>query len=106
MSSVLTGPKCLVVKKTSSTTSCIRRHLVWQGCNHDQNSAIFNKRRRFTPEFRLGPVQLVLDLGYSVNEAAVVMGVGKSTMGKWVNKLRKERKVESPQTQPDDTRAA
>lgn len=49
-----------------------------------------NKRTRptFTPEFRQEAAQLVVEKGYSVREAAESMGVGVSTMDKWVKKLR------------------
>lgn len=57
-------------------------------------------RRRFSPEFRLESAQLVLDQGYSVREAAKAMGVGKSTMDKWVRQLREERNGESPKASP------
>ena len=48
-------------------------------------------RPNFSPEFRLEAAQLVLQQGYSVREAAEAMGVGKSTMDKWVRQLRSER---------------
>jgi transposase len=48
-------------------------------------------RARFTPEFRLESAQLVIDQSYSIREAAEAMGVGKSTMDKWVRQLRVER---------------
>ncbi len=48
-------------------------------------------RPRFTPEFRLESAQLVVEQNYSVREAAEAMGVGKSTMDKWVRQLRAER---------------
>jgi len=36
-------------------------------------------------------VQLVVDQGYTVKSAAAAMGVGKSTMDKWVRQLKNER---------------
>jgi len=57
-------------------------------------------RPRFTPEFRLESALLVVEQGYSVSEAAEAMGVGKSTMDKWVRQLRKERDGESPKASP------
>ena len=48
-------------------------------------------RARFTPEFWLEAAQLAVDQNYSVREAAEAMGVGKSTMDKWVRQLRAER---------------
>jgi len=49
------------------------------------------KRPNFSPEFRLEAAQLVVDQGYKVRDAAEAMGVGKSTMDKWVRQLRAER---------------
>ncbi|MFQ6371526.1 transposase, partial [Shewanella sp. YIC-542] len=45
----------------------------------------------FSPEFRLETAQLVVDQGYTNREAAEAMGVGYSTLGKWVKQLREER---------------
>ena len=49
-----------------------------------------NKRTRptYSPEFRQKAAQLVTEQGYSVREAAESMGVGLSTMEKWVKQLR------------------
>jgi len=41
-------------------------------------------RRTFSPEFRLESAQLVVDQNYSIKEAALAVGVGKSTLDKWV----------------------
>lgn len=41
-------------------------------------------RPNFSPEFKLETAQLVVDQGYSPKEAADAMGVGYSTLGKWV----------------------
>ena len=48
-------------------------------------------RRTFSPEFRLETAQLVVDQGYTHEEAAKAMGVGFSTIGKWVKQLNQER---------------
>ena len=48
-------------------------------------------RRTFSPEFRLESAQLVVDNNYSIREAATAVGVGHSTMDKWVRQLRTER---------------
>jgi transposase len=49
------------------------------------------KRPTFTPEFRLECAQLVVDKGYSVIDASKAMGVGKSSLDKWVRQLKGER---------------
>lgn len=53
-------------------------------------------RRTFPPEFRLESAQMVVDQRYSVREAATTVGVGHSTMDKWVRQLREERKGVTP----------
>lgn len=45
-------------------------------------------RPAFSPEFRQEAAQLVTKQGYSVREAAKSMGVGTSTMDKWVRQLK------------------
>jgi transposase len=61
-----------------------------------------SKRTRptFSPEFRLEAAQLVVDQGRSIREAADAMGIGKSTMDKWVRQLRSERDGQSTQGTP------
>ena len=54
------------------------------------------KGPNFSPEFRLETAQLVLDQGYTNKEATGAMGVGYSTLGKWVRQLREEREGKSP----------
>ena len=63
-------------------------------------------RRTFSAEFKLEAAQLVLDQNYTVVEAAKAMGVGKSTMDKWVRQLKQERKKGSDSSSlTNDTRA-
>ena len=57
-------------------------------------------RPTFSPEFRLEAAQLVVDQGRTVKEAATAMGVGYSTMDKWVRQLREERKGGTPSASP------
>ena len=61
-----------------------------------------NRRTRPTcsPEFRLEAAQLVVNQGRSIRDAAEAMGVGKSTMDKWVRQLRQEHNGISPQATP------
>lgn len=55
-------------------------------------------RRAFTPEFKNESASLVLDEGYAVKDAAKLVGIGLSTMERWVSQLRKERKGITPKT--------
>lgn len=47
-------------------------------------------KRVFTIEFKQECVNLVLNQGYSVMQAAGAMGVGESTLQRWVRQYRKE----------------
>ena len=53
-------------------------------------------RPTFSPEFRLESAKLVVDENYSIREAATAVGVGHSTIDKWVRQLRNERDGISP----------
>lgn len=57
-------------------------------------------RRTFSPEFRLETAQLVVDQRYTHDEAAKAMGVGFSTIGKWVKQLQQERQGERVKQTP------
>ena len=58
------------------------------------------KRPNFSPEFRLETAQLVVDNGYTQEDAAKAMGVGYSTVSKWVKQLKEERKGKQPKATP------
>ena len=58
------------------------------------------KKPNFSPEFRLETAQLVVDNGYTHQAAAKAMGVGYSTISKWVKQLREERKGIKPKAAP------
>ena len=47
--------------------------------------------RRFTPEYRLDVVALVLDAGSTIASVARDIGLGESVLGRWV-KLERERR--------------
>ena len=57
-------------------------------------------RKNFSPEVRLETAQLVLDHGYTHEEAAKAMNVGYSTIGKWVKQLKEERQGKAPKATP------
>lgn len=58
------------------------------------------KRPNYSPEFRLETAQLVVDNGYTHEDAAKAMGVGYSTISKWVKQLKEERKGKQPKATP------
>jgi transposase len=53
-------------------------------------------RPTFSAEFKLESAQLVVDQGYTLKEASQAMGVGLSTMAKWVKQLKDERRGITP----------
>lgn len=48
-------------------------------------------RKSFTTEFKREAASLVLDQGYRITEACQAMGVGATSMRRWVQQLREER---------------
>ena len=53
-------------------------------------------RQIFSAEFKHESALLVVDQGYTFKEASQAMGVGLSTMGKWVKQLKDERRGIAP----------
>jgi len=48
-------------------------------------------RKKFSPEFKQEAASLVLDQDYSVDDACEAMGVGDTSMRRWVSQLNEER---------------
>ena len=57
-------------------------------------------RATYSAAIKLETAQLVVDQGYTQEEAAKAMGVGKSTVSKWVTQLKQERNDQSPLASP------
>ena len=57
-----------------------------------------NKRRTFSPEFKVEAASLVLDQGYSVTQASQAVGVGSTALRRWVAQLEQERTGKTPDT--------
>ena len=51
-----------------------------------------NYRRVFSPEFKRESASLVLDQGYSTRETSEAVGVGTSSIRRWVRQLETERR--------------
>ncbi|GGB53172.1 transposase [Oceanisphaera marina] len=56
--------------------------------------------RRFSAEYKMEIVQMVLDQGRSVTDVARAMDVGVSTLGKWVRQVRDEQGGKEVKAQP------
>ena len=57
-------------------------------------------RATYSAAIKLETAQLVVDQGYTQEEAAKAMGVGKSTVSKWVTQLKQERNGQPPSASP------
>jgi len=54
----------------------------------------------YSAAIKLETAQLVVDQGYTQEDAAKAMGVGKSTVSKWVTQLKQERNGQSLSASP------
>lgn len=57
---------------------------------------INDKKRTFTREFKQEASSLVLNENYTISDASKAMGIGKSTLSKWVSQIRTEGQGISP----------
>ncbi|WP_140187618.1 transposase [Providencia stuartii] len=53
-------------------------------------------RKSFTPKFKQECVELVIRQGYQVKQAAISMGVGLSTLQRWLRQYHGEQKGMPP----------
>ena len=53
------------------------------------------KRRKFTSEFKAEAVKLVTEQGLSVGQASKDLGIGESTLSKWVQNYRENNQGDS-----------
>jgi len=58
-----------------------------------------SKKKFFSPEVKADAVSLVLDQGYSIQEACEAMGAGVSAMRRWVRQVKGEKSGTTPQAQ-------
>lgn len=49
-------------------------------------------RKRFTPEFKEEAVSLVIKQGLTVKQAAADLGIGKSSLDKWLQRYRERQR--------------
>lgn len=54
------------------------------------------KKRTFSPEFKRETASLVVDKGYTTQEASEAVDVSLSATGKWVKQLKGEREGCTP----------
>ncbi len=54
------------------------------------------QRRSFTTEFKRESACLVIEQGYSINEASLAVGVGETALRRWVEQLKSEHQGVTP----------
>ncbi|MFT6254503.1 MAG: transposase, partial [Granulosicoccus sp.] len=54
------------------------------------------KKPSFTTEFKVESANLVINQGYSINEACQAVGVSESAMRRWVMQLKEEQRGFTP----------
>ncbi len=54
------------------------------------------KKPSFTTEFKVDSANLVINQGYSVNEACQAVGVSESAIRRWVKQLKEEQRGCTP----------
>lgn len=62
------------------------------------------KYRKFTPEYRLEAVKLVLESSRPIAEVARELGVNEGTLGNWVNTYRREHPASEELNLPERAR--
>ena len=55
-----------------------------------------NKRNQYTREFKLEAISLVVEHKRKIHDVASSLGVGKSTLQKWLSQYRQEINGEAP----------
>ena len=56
------------------------------------------KRRSFSPEFKREAATLVLDQGYSYQQACESLGIGETALRRWTKQLESERSGITPKS--------
>ena len=54
------------------------------------------KRRQYTQEFKLEAISLVVEHKRKIPDVASSLGIGKSTLHKWLSQYRQEMKGQAP----------
>lgn len=58
---------------------------------------MYKERSRFTPEFKLEAISLVLDKNYTVTEACSALGIGPTALRRWIKQFKQEQQGVVPQ---------
>lgn len=58
---------------------------------------MYHDRSRFTPEFKLEAVSLVLDKNYTVTQACDALGIGPTALRRWIKLFKQEQQGLGPE---------
>lgn len=75
--------------------------MVQGSTNNSSGSIGGGGKRRYSPEFRVSAVALVLNEGRSVRQVAEDLGMASHTLHAWVSQARKGKGVFTPVTERD-----
>jgi transposase len=58
---------------------------------------MYKERPKFTPEFKLEAVSLVLDKNYTVMQACSALGIGPTALRRWIKQFKQEQQGVTPE---------
>jgi transposase len=58
---------------------------------------MYKERSRFTPEFKLEAISLVLDKNYTVMESCAALGIGSTALRRWIKQFKQEQQGVIPE---------
>ena len=81
----------------STFIDSIKRLFKIQGyTNPKKENSMTTKRNQYTWEFKLEAISLVVDHKRKISDVASSLGIGKSTLQKWLSQYRQEINGEAP----------
>ena len=81
----------------STFIDSIKRLFKIQGyTNPKKENSMTTKRNQYTWEFKLEAISLVVDHNRTIPNVADSLGIGRSTLQKWLNQYRKEMSGQAP----------
>jgi len=67
----------------------------------ESSQATQSKRRRHSDEFKDGAVRMVTEKKYTIGEAAKALGIDRSVLSRWIDKLAPDWRPSAPEPSDD-----
>ena len=61
-----------------------------------RSTSITNQRNQYSREFKLEAIEMVIEHKRKIPDVATELGIGKSTLQKWLSQYRKEQQGITP----------